>query len=321
VTRENAAQNSAQNKWHDKRLSNEEFAGVSKPDTNTEPAAAQHQSTCSTKWPATVAVIVPVYNHGQKIGSVLEQLTALGALVLVVNDGSTDDSGAIAERYAKKTSVHVLHHDQNQGKAAALQTGLREAGLRGYALALTCDADGQHLPADCLHLAQQAAASHAEHPKRPVIHIGHRHMPHAPLKSRLGRWWSNGAASALAWQKLKDTQSGLRVYPLPITTRLPHKIQGFAWEIEILVLAAWAEVSIQHHPAEVYYGSDRVSHFMPWRDTWRACRCFSSLLRRALFSRTKSVCKNISPHPPLESLQHQQQRQQKPFGDIVEATP
>ena len=213
---------------------------------------------------------MPVYNHADKIGSVLEKLIAYGAKILVVDDGSTDQSGAVAENYQenleKSSAVEVVYHTSNQGKAAALQTGLRHAAAQGYALALTCDADGQHLAEDCLSLARQAAArqqtcQQERQPQRPILHVGHRKMPHAPLKSRLGRWWSNGAATLLAGSRLSDTQSGLRVYPLPICTQLPTKSQGFSWEIEILVLSAWAKIPIHHHSIGVHYGSDRVSHF------------------------------------------------------------
>ena len=118
------------------------------------------------------------------------------------------------------------------------------------------------------------------HQRQPQLIIGQRYMPHAPWRSRLGRWWSNTTGSILAGQQLGDSQSGLRVYPLPATLRLNSRRQGFAFEIEVLVLAAWAGIRLRSHAVSVWYGSERVSHFKPVTDNRAAVGCFADLARR-----------------------------------------
>lgn len=253
---------------------------------------ASHQA-----WPAALPVLIPVYNHASKIGVVIENLQLLNAQITVVDDGSTDGSGDIARQYG----VTVLSHAMNQGKAAALQTGLRHLADQGAQAALTCDADGQHLAQDAYLLAEVFVTNQNDDSQAttPIIYVGHRNMPHAPIKSKAGRWWSNAAASLLSGQKLRDTQSGLRIYPLPVTTNLPSKIDGFAFEIEVLVLAAWAGIRIEHQRVSVVYDEERISHFAPWRDTLRAMACLGSLCMRRCFSRTSCQCRQaLTQHRP-----------------------
>ena len=241
----------------------------------------RHQSPT---WPAAVPVLIPVYNHGQQLAQVLTNLLQLGAPIVVVDDGSTDNSADVA----RDAGVILIQHHVNRGKAAALTTGMHYLAKEGWQHALTCDADGQHFAVDAWQLARLAA--HNSNPRQPTLIIGHRHMPHAPWRSRLGRWWSNTAGSILAGQPLRDSQSGLRVYPLPATLQLPSRRQGFAFEIEVLVLASWAGIRLRSHAVSVWYGSERVSHFQPLRDTVRAIGCLGDLARRRWHRQPLEAC-------------------------------
>jgi len=91
------------------------------------------------------AIIIPVYNHEQRIAGVIRQALALGLPVFVVDDGSTDRTAEIINTIA---GITVLHHSVNQGKGAAILTGFAAAVKKRCDWALTIDGDGQHTPDD-----------------------------------------------------------------------------------------------------------------------------------------------------------------------------
>lgn len=227
-------------------------------------------------WPAGIAALVPVYNHGGLVGAVVQGLVKAGApLVLAVDDGSYDGSGAAAAA----AGATVLRLATNQGKGAALRTGLAELERRGWAQALSIDADGQHPLAAALTLAAAASAA------PQALHVGHRTMGHAPLASRVGRWCSDLGARCAGGRWPGDSQSGLRVYPLPATTRLGVGAGRFAFEIEVLVRAAWAGIEVHAHAVPVDYPADRISHFRRLRDSAAAAGLIARLLRERLARR------------------------------------
>jgi glycosyltransferase involved in cell wall biosynthesis len=95
-------------------------------------------------------VIVPAYNEGERLGRTLEALCRRYANVVVVDDGSGDDTSVVALRHP----VQVLRHIINLGQGAALQTGLAFALERGAGLLVTFDADGQHAPEEIERVAE-----------------------------------------------------------------------------------------------------------------------------------------------------------------------
>jgi uncharacterized protein (DUF2062 family) len=105
-------------------------------------------------------------------------------------------------------------------------------------------------------------------------------MADAPLVSRCGRWWSNlwTWIACGAWPG--DSQSGLRIYPLPLTKALRVKAGRFAFEVEVLVRAVWAGLAVHPVPVAVLYPADRVSHFHKWYDNWRTVWTFTRLVTR-----------------------------------------
>jgi uncharacterized protein (DUF2062 family) len=214
-------------------------------------------------WPDGVVALIPVYNHQDAVGRVVAELRALGAVVLVVDDGSSDDSGARAA--AAGAVVHRLH--RNSGKGEALRTGLRLAHDQGYHQAVSVDADGQHPTAAAATLAQAARST-------TTILVGRRDMALAPRVSRFGRWWSNLWVYLCCGAWVGDSQSGLRAYPVELSTRLPVRAGHYAWEVEVLVRAVWAGMAVVSLPVPVIYPPDRVSHFHAARDNARMSWAF-----------------------------------------------
>ncbi len=223
------------------------------------------------------AVVIPVYNHQRHIQDVVKKSLELDMPVFVVDDGSTDGS---YERISAFKHIHVLHHPQNCGKGAALLTGFAAAAEVAN-WAITIDADGQHNPADA-RLMMRAIGEHA----RPIV-VGLRQGmdgQNVPWTSRFGRRFSNFWIACAGGPRLRDTQSGFRIYPLPEALELNVKARRFEFEIEILVKACWKQIPVVEVPVGVCYApaGERVSHFRPFVDFLRNTCTFSRLITRRI---------------------------------------
>jgi glycosyltransferase involved in cell wall biosynthesis len=202
---------------------------------------------------------------------------ALGAKVFVVDDGSTDRSGEIA---ASHKGITLLKHPTNLGKGAALRTGFTAAKSTAN-WAITIDADGQYDPLEAGDLIKKAKETRGT---RPIVVARRTAMDgiHVPWTSRMGRGFSNFWVYAAGGGRHPDTQSGLRVYPLPEVLQLKSKSNRFQYEVEILALAGWHDIPILSVPVTVTYTKNRVSHFRPWVDFWRNSATFTRLITMRL---------------------------------------
>jgi glycosyltransferase involved in cell wall biosynthesis len=229
-----------------------------------------------------VAILIPVYNHADGIGPVIERARGQGFPIWVVDDGSTDATAANLERIR---GISVIRHQKNRGKGAALLTGF--AALAGTAdWAVTLDADGQHDPGDCAGLIRAIPAG-----VRPIV-IGRREGmvgADVPWTSRFGRKFSNFWVRCSGGPTLTDTQSGMRIYPLPEAAGLGVRARRFQFEVEVLVRARWAGIPVIEAPVGVSYrpGMRRVSHFRPFVDFCRNTATFTRLIFLRIFRQGK----------------------------------
>jgi glycosyltransferase involved in cell wall biosynthesis len=235
--------------------------------------ASQNKSSHNNRTKNEFAIVIPVYNHHQKIAAVIESALTLNRPIFVVNDGSSD---ATHERIKKMSGIHIIRHKKNLGKGAALMTGFAAASKTAdWAIAL--DADGQHDPGDANHLIN--AARHSPN----AIIIGRRtgmEGANVHWTSRFGRQFSNFWVWISGGPMLTDSQSGFRAYPLPASMNLNVKSQRFEFEVEILVRARRKGISIIEVPVSVRYDppGERISHFRPWLDFFRNTRTFAGLI-------------------------------------------
>ncbi len=211
-------------------------------------------------------VIIPTYNNRNTLRRVIDGVLqyASGQEVIVVNDGSTDDTTAILAGYGAK--VRVLDNVVNRGKGFSLRKAFAEAIRLGFANAITIDSDGQHLPAD-IPLFIQAAI---ENPG--ALLMGSRNMQQegVPGKSSFGNKFSNFWFKFETGLTLPDTQTGFRLYPLGPLKRMSLFTTKFETEIEVIVKMAWKDVPILPINIQVIYHKDeRVTHFRPFRDFTR----------------------------------------------------
>jgi glycosyltransferase involved in cell wall biosynthesis len=218
--------------------------------------------------PQRVCIVIPAYNEAATISEIVTRCRAeLGSsCVIVVDDGSLDDTGAIAAR----NGASVLRHPANQGKGASLMSGMREAMKRGADSIVTLDGDGQHRPEDILRLL----ACSREWPRHIVIGSRKASASAAPrarfLANRVADFWISWAAR----HPIDDSQSGFRVYPaalLRIIATRPALACGFAFESEILIEAARLGFQTVADDIPTIYGNAlrRPSHFRPVADITR----------------------------------------------------
>lgn len=215
-----------------------------------------------------VCAVIPTYQNAKTLLKVVADVHRVVDTVFVVDDGSKDGTAALLDKATgSERPEKVLTHPKNCGKGAALKTGLTYARQQGFRYAVTVDADGQHRADDIPALLKAVE----EEPDALVI--GSRGLQHEnmPAKSTFANRFSNFWFALQTLQRLPDTQSGLRVYPL-------RRLHGLRWmsaryeaELTLLVFSAWAGVKLLPVPVSVYYPprDQRVTHFRPGRDFTR----------------------------------------------------
>lgn len=216
-----------------------------------------------------VIIVIPAYNESATIGDVIKRCLLLDVEVIVVDDGSSDDTAGIVRQFP----VELLGNSANAGKAKTLSRGLRRAVERGAEIVATLDGDGQHRPEDLPALLACAE----KHPDSIVI--GSRLHDRAAFPraryvgNRIADFWISWACG----YRVEDSQSGFRLYPATLVDSLdiPHGPErGFVFESEILIEAARSGVRSYSVPIPALYDGTlvRSSHFRPLRDVVRIVR-------------------------------------------------
>jgi len=202
--------------------------------------------------PRKILILIPAYNESGRIGAEIDGARTYLA-VLVVDDGSTDDTAARAEKHG----AAILCQQPNQGKGAALRAGFSWALDNGYDAVITLDADGQHDPAEIPKFLQVY-----EHRDADLI-IGARDFSQIPLVRRfantVGRWsfsWALG-------QPVRDNQSGYRLHSRRMMMAvLKSQEQGFEFEVEVIVECVQRGYQLEWVHIRTIYAGEK-SHINP----------------------------------------------------------
>ncbi len=241
--------------------------------------------------PGRCAILIPAYQPSAALLDVVRALSEQGgAPIVLIDDGSGDASADIFARAAAYPGVRLLRHDTNQGKGAALKTGIRFALAEYPDLAgvVTADADGQHHPDD---IARVMAALPPG--KGAGLVLGSRSFQGAvPLRSRIGNVLTRSIMHVLLGCKLQDTQTGLRAIPAAM---LPQLLQlesnGYEFELEMLILAHQLSIPVVEEPIRtIYEPGNRSSHFNPLVDSMKI---YFVLLRFASVSFATALLDNL----------------------------
>ncbi|MGY0612687.1 MULTISPECIES: glycosyltransferase family 2 protein [unclassified Luteimonas] len=213
------------------------------------------------------AVVIPALNEALRIRDVVEGALAQAQTVIVIDDGSDDDTVArIAD-----LPVRVVRHPRRMGKGAALRSGFAEAARLGARAVVTMDGDGQHDAADIPRLL--AAAN--RHPGCVIVGARLRKRASQPPHRRLGNDFGDWGISWACGFRVVDSQSGQRLYPRDVFTLSDVAGEGFAFEAQMLISAAReAGAGVVAVPIETRYACAdvpvefRKSHFRLFRDLW-----------------------------------------------------
>nr|WP_310616876.1 glycosyltransferase [Pantoea cypripedii] len=232
--------------------------------------------------PFTPCVLIPCYNHGAMLASVLQRLAPFNLPIIIVDDGSDAQTRQqIDALKAPQLRIHRLA--ENQGKGAAVIAGMRVAAAAGYSHALQLDADGQHQVEDTPRMLDEAR----RHPQ--CLISGQPLYDDSIPKSRLyGRYithfWVWIETLSLS---LKDSMCGFRVYPLEPSLALCDRKppgQRMDFDTEIMVRLYWQGTPSRFLATRVTYPPSGVSHFDALRDnlriSWMHTRLFFGMLPR-----------------------------------------
>jgi predicted LPLAT superfamily acyltransferase len=212
-----------------------------------------------------VAIVVPVYNHGEPLRATAARLAELGLPVVLVDDGSDESTKRAIAEVAARYRFTVVTLERNGGKGHAVMAGLRAAAQQAYTHAVQVDADGQHDLDDLPRLLAAAKANPA------ALICGEPRFDQSVPKARLyGRkltaFWVAVETLSL---RMPDTMCGFRVYPLEATIAMLDSVklgQRMDFDIEIVVRLYWHNVPIVAVPTKVIYPVGGTSNFRQLAD-------------------------------------------------------
>lgn len=226
--------------------------------------------------PPRVLAVIPAWNEAERIAAIVAGARA-HLPVLVVDDGSTDDTAAVAQA----AGAIVLRHAENRRKGAALQTAFAWALEHGYDAVLTLDADGQHDPTEIPKFLEALRADGGD------LIIGERDFSVMPWP----RWWSTPLGACLfslaLGTRITDNQSGYRLLTRRLLEQMQMTSTGFEMEVEVIAEAVRLGLPIAWVPIRTIYGIGKPSYFHPVKDTLRFLRMvWHTWRRRRVWQRT-----------------------------------
>jgi len=196
-----------------------------------------------------VWVIIPAYNEGKRIGTVIDKTKEYAQNIVVVDDGSKDDT----VETAKEKGVIVLEHLLNMGKGTALKTGCEFAINKGAKILIPVDADGQHDPIEIPNFLKALEGND--------IVFGYRKMTkEMPVVLKFGNWFISRMMSLLFEIDLIDTQCGYRAFTADAYKKITWEAKNYDVESEMIVKVGkkklkYKEIPIQTIYSDIYKGT------------------------------------------------------------------
>jgi glycosyltransferase involved in cell wall biosynthesis len=221
-------------------------------------------------------IIIPVYNHGRAVGQVVEKISSLGLPIIIVDDGSDNETKFFLEKLYASYPVVPVTLKKNSGKGRAFYAGIQKAAEMGLTHALQIDADGQHDTDRARFFMEESAA----HPQA-VICSSPEYDESAPMSRVKGRKIANNWAKIVTLSsEIQESMLGFRVYPIePALEIFSHSYvdSRMGFDIEMLVRLYWKNIPIIFHPVRVMYPADGISHFRVFHDNVRISWTFTRL--------------------------------------------
>lgn len=210
-----------------------------------------------------ICVIIPTYNESRAIADLINQVTKIGLEVIIIDDGSTDDTVKIANACGVKVLVSL----QNMGKGASLIKGYNFVLQSGFDAVISMDGDGQHSPDDLAAFIQKAQSSQS------VLIVGNRMgmTKQMPALRVMTNFLMSNFISLIVKQHIPDTQCGFRLVKKELLARIDLSTSKYETESEILIKAAHLGFKIESIPIKTIY-SGQKSQINPLVDTLRFVR-------------------------------------------------
>ncbi len=265
---------------------------------NTNPKIAL--PIISQNRPPVIAIVIPLYNHAATLEKVVDECRSFTEHLIVVDDGSSDDVNKILTRL--DPAVHIIRHPRNFGKGSAILSGAKKARELDATHIITIDADGQHYSDN---ISGFITAVH-KNPKAIIVGCRDFAATYVPKSSDFGRSFSNFWFRVQTGQKIGDSQSGFRAYPLALLEALKWRERRYAFENEVLVRAAWSGVKIHEIDIGVYYPTkpEHISHFHRLWDNLRLSFLNTRLTIRSMlpWPHNQLDDKGLPPAKPVSIL-------------------
>lgn len=179
---------------------------------------------------SNIFIILSSYNEEETLEEVVTGLVERGFKVLIIDDGSKDNTPSIAKNLVKKFNpmVYYYRHRINVGLGGAIKTGIKAALKRGADIMITFDADGQHNPDDLYNMYPPLQEGKAD------IVIASRDFDDMPTGRRFGNTVMNYITYIFQGKMVTDSQSGLRAFTRETALKLDLKSPQYAISSEII---------------------------------------------------------------------------------------
>ena len=237
--------------------------------------------------------IIPVYNHGRAAGKVVENIEPLGLPVIMVDDGSNNETKDCLKKIFDEHPLTVpVLLEKNSGKGRAFCAGIFRAREMGLTHVLQIDADGQHDAGRARFFLEEAA----KHPDA-VICSYPEYDDSVPRARKHGRIVANTWAKIVTVSPvITEAMLGFRVYPVEPVYQLYRKAyidSRMGFDIDILVRLYWKGLPLLFYPVRVTYPADGISHFRPVRDNIRISLTYTRLSCGMLLRLPALLCRSI----------------------------
>jgi len=196
---------------------------------------------------AAVYIVLPAYNESKVIGNVIEELKERNLNIIVVDDGSTDETYKIAKNSIYNFDASIYRHVLNRGLGAALKTGIEAALAKNADIIVTFDADGQHNPEDIISVCRPIIEDKAD------IVIGKRNFEEMPLSKKLGNQIMNTITWVFYGMHVNDSQSGLRAFNRKSAELLEIHSRGYGVSSEIICEVKKHDLKLVEVPIKTIY--------------------------------------------------------------------
>ena len=196
--------------------------------------------------PQWVVAVIPAYNEERFIGSVVLKARRYAQKVIVVDDGSRDNTAQLAAA----AGAEVIRHGQNAGKGVALTTGLCMAREYNPDVVVLLDADGQHCPEQMPRLVKPIVDGEAD------IVVGSRYLEKTsdvPRHRVWGHWAFNWLTKSTSGVNASDSQSGFRAFSPKALEAITFKSSGFSVESEMQFIAHENHLRLVEVPITIHY--------------------------------------------------------------------